>query len=89
MSIRLEMLKSAFQAESVAFIVCSKYKIDTSEYSFGYISGYSENKDAKELKSSLDTITKCADEITRSIDKELGVKSLDQIVKRKESVMER
>ena len=79
----------AFQAESVAFLVCSKYKIDTSAYSFGYIGGYSENKDTKELKSSLDTITKCADEITKTIDKELGFKSLDQIVKRKERVMER
>ena len=85
----LEMQILAFQAESVAFLVCSKYKIDTSAYSFGYIGGYSENKDAKELKSSLDTITKCTDEITRSIDKGLGVKSLDRIAKRKERVMER
>ena len=89
MSIRLEMQILAFQAESVAFLVCSKYGIDTSEYSFGYIAGWSSDKDTKELKSSLDTISKCADEITRSIDKELGVKSLDQIVKRKERVMER
>ena len=79
----------AFQAESVAFLVCSNYKIDTSEYSFGYIGGWSSNKDTKELKSSLDTITKCANEITRSIDKGLGIKSLDQIAKKKERVMQR
>ena len=83
------MLKSAFQAESIAFLVCSKYKIDTSQYSFGYISSFSKGKDTNELKSSLDTITKCADDITKAIDKELGVKSLDQIVKRKDRVMER
>jgi len=83
------MLRSAFQAESVAFLVCSKYGIDTSEYSFGYIAGWSSDKDTNELKKSLDTITKCANEITRSIDKGLGIKSLDQIAKKKERVMQR
>jgi len=77
------------QAESVAFLVCSKYKIDTSTYSFGYISGYSSNKDTRELKSSLDTITKCADEITNSIDKVLGTKSLEDISNKKTKEMTR
>jgi len=89
MSIMLEMQILAFQAESVAFLVCSKYKIDTSTYSFGYISGYSSNKDTRELKSSLDTITKCADEITNSIDKVLGTKSLEDISNKKTKEMTR
>ena len=44
------------QAESVAYTVCSALGIDTSEYSFGYIAGWSQGKDIKELKSALDLI---------------------------------
>ena len=61
------------QAESVAYVVCHKYGVDTSDYSFGYIAVWSENKDMKELKSSLDTIGKCADQIIEKIDKALGL----------------
>ena len=44
------------QAESVACVVCSYFGIDTSDYSFGYISGWSSGKDTKELKASLEVI---------------------------------
>ncbi len=44
------------QAESVAYTVCSMLGLDTSDYSFGYIAGWSSNKDAKELSESMDAI---------------------------------
>ena len=50
------------EAESVAYTVCQHFGIDTSDYSFGYIAGWSSGKDMKELKSSLDTIRKTASE---------------------------
>jgi antirestriction protein ArdC len=48
------------EAESIAYTVCSHYGLDTSEYSFAYIAGWSSGKDMKELKSSLQTIQKGA-----------------------------
>lgn len=51
------------QAESVAFIVCSRMGIDTSDYSFGYIASWSSGKNIKELKSSLDLIEKTSKKI--------------------------
>jgi len=70
------------QAESVAYIVCQKYGIDTSDYSFGYIAGWSKDKDIKELKSSLDTIGKCASEMISDIDKALGINEKETIQKK-------
>ena len=46
------------EAESIAYTVCQHFGLDTAEYSFPYIAGWSSNKEAKELKSSLDTIRK-------------------------------
>jgi len=57
------------EAESVAYVVCQHYGIDTSEYSFGYVAGWSEGKEVPELKSSLDTIRKAASEMIYAIDK--------------------
>lgn len=51
------------QAESVAFIVCDYFGFDTSEYSFGYIAGWSEDKKVKELSNSMEVIRKTAKEI--------------------------
>lgn len=51
------------QAESVAYIVSNYLGIDTSEYSFGYVAGWSTGKDVKELKESLDVIQKTASKI--------------------------
>lgn len=48
------------QAESVAFTVCSALGIDTSDYSFGYIAGWSEGKELKELQDSMDVIRQTA-----------------------------
>ena len=56
------------EAESVAYTVCQHFGIDTSDYSFGYIAGWSSGKDMKELKSSLDTIRKTASELITGIE---------------------
>ena len=61
------------EAESVAYTVCQRYGIETSDYSFGYIAGWSSGKETKELKSSLDTIRKTAAEMIESIDAKLKV----------------
>ena len=44
------------QAESVAYVVCKYFGLDTSDYSFGYIAGWSSGRETKELKASLETI---------------------------------
>ena len=56
------------EAESVAFTVCQHFGIDTSDYSFGYIAGWSSGRNMKELKSSLDTIRKTASELITGIE---------------------
>ena len=61
------------EAESVAYTVCQRYGIETSDYSFGYIAGWSSGKETKELKSSLDTIRKTAAEMIEGIDGKLKV----------------
>lgn len=59
------------QAESVAFTVCQYYGINTSDYSFGYISGWSSGKDLKELKASIEIIRKTAQTIITGINEKL------------------
>lgn len=61
------------EAESVAYTVCQRYGIETSDYSFGYIAGWSSDKDTKELKGSLETIRSTAAEMIESIDAKLKV----------------
>ncbi|MPM81282.1 hypothetical protein SDC9_128334 [bioreactor metagenome] len=56
------------QAESIAYTVCAHYGLDTSEYSFGYIAGWSSGKDAKELKDSLEIIRTEAAAIIEKVD---------------------
>ena len=59
------------QAESVAYAVCQHYGLDTSDYSFGYVAGWSSGQELDELKSSLETIRSTAAEIINSIDEHL------------------
>ena len=61
------------EAEAVAYTVCQRYGIETSDYSFGYIAGWSTDKETKELKGSLETIRKTAAEMIESIDDKLKV----------------
>ena len=56
------------EAESVAFVVCQHYGIDTSDYSFGYVAGWAADKELKELKGSLDLIRRSAADLIVKID---------------------
>lgn len=56
------------EAESVAYIVCKHFNIDTDDYSFGYIAGWSEGKDTDELKKSMNTIRDTAGEIINRVE---------------------
>ena len=59
------------EAESVAYTVCQHFGIDTSDYSFGYIAGWSSGKEMPELKSSLDTIRRTSSELIKGIEAQL------------------
>ena len=59
------------EAESVAYTVCQHFGVDTSEYSFGYIAGWSSGRDTKELRSSMDTIRRTASELITGIEEQL------------------
>lgn len=61
------------EAESVAYTVCQHYGIDTSDYSFAYIAGWSQGKETPELKASLNTIRKAASEMINDIDGHMKV----------------
>ena len=60
------------QAESVAYWVAQMMGLDTSEYSFGYISGWSKDREVSELKENLDLIKTTADKITADLERELS-----------------
>ena len=59
------------QAESIAYTVCQHYGLDTSDYSFGYVAGWSQTRGLDELKSSLSVIHKTAQTIIESVDKKV------------------
>lgn len=61
------------EAESVAYVVCQHYGINTSDYSFSYVAGWSEGKETPELKSSLDKIRQTAAEFITNIDEKLEI----------------
>lgn len=65
------MLIFPFEAESIAYTVCQHFGIDTSDYSFGYIAGWSSTKEMPELKSSLDTIRRTSSELIKGIEAQL------------------
>ena len=65
------------EAESVAYTVCQRYGIETSDYSFGYIAGWSSDKETKELKGSLETIRKTAAEMITGIDVKLKERAVE------------
>ena len=72
------------EAESVAYTVCQHFGIDTSDYSFGYIAGWSSDQDMKELKSSLDTIRKTASELITGIEDRLAELQKDRAVEQEQ-----
>ncbi len=73
------------EAESIAFTVCRHFGIDTSEYSFSYIAGWSSGRDMKELKSSLDTIRKTASELITGIEEQLREIQRDREIMQEQS----
>lgn len=60
------------QAESVAYWVTQMVGLDTSDYSFGYISGWSKDREVTELKENLDLIKTTADKISADLERELS-----------------
>ena len=72
------------EAESVAYVVCQHYGIDTSDYSFPYVATWSADKEVPELKASLDTIRRTASALIVKIDEKVQtlttVKEMDQFM---------
>ena len=75
---RVDRRTREVEAESVAYTVCQHYGLDTSDYSFGYVAGWSSGRELSELKSSLETIRSAAAEIINSIDETLAELSKSQ-----------
>ena len=78
------------EAESVAYTVCQHFGIDTSDYSFGYIAGWSSGRDTKELRFSMDTIRRTASELITGIEEQLQELQRDREVSQeqtKESIL--
>lgn len=80
---RLTRNAKEVEAESVAYTVTQHYGIETSDYSFAYIAGWSKGKDTPELKASLDRIRMAADEMITCIDEQVMA-----LQKEKESSLE-
>ena len=76
-SIKPQMETLTFEAESVAYWVTQMVGLDTSDYSFGYISGWSKDREVTELKENLDLIKTTADKISADLERELS-KSIEQ-----------
>ena len=75
------MLMFPFEAESVAYVVCNHFGLDTSEYSFSYIASWSSGKNMKELRASMDTIRKTSADMIGQIEeklKELQIERAEQ-----------
>ena len=67
----LQMLMFPFEAESVAYVVCNHFGLDTSEYSFSYIASWSSGKNMKEFRASMDTIRKTSADMIGQIEEKL------------------
>lgn len=70
------------EAESIAYVVCQHFGIDTSDYSFGYIAGWSSGKETPELKESLETIRSTSDTIIQKMEHELHRMAQEKIAVR-------
>lgn len=66
------------EAESVAYVICQHYGINTSDYSFGYVAGWSEGKEIPELKASLETIRNTAADMIAELDKKLLLMTVEK-----------
>lgn len=59
------------EAESVAYVVCNHFGLDTSDYSFNYVAGWSSDKEMPELRSSMDTIRLTSSQLIADITEKL------------------
>ncbi len=76
------------EAESVAYIVCQHFGIDTSDYSFGYIAGWSEGKGTEELKESMQSIRETSSEMIYRIEGNLRAIDRDKAKQEEVSISE-
>lgn len=76
--IQKDQMTREVEAESVAFATLAHFELDTSEYSFPYIAGWSSGRDTKELKASLDTIRRTSSEIIDSIEESMREQLLER-----------
>ena len=67
------------EAESTAYIVCKHFGIDTSDYSFAYVAGWSSGKDTKVLKESMGAISKTAQSFISAIHAKLAEKDKEEV----------
>ncbi len=67
------------EAESIAYVCCQHYGLNTSDYSFGYVAGWSSGKETPELKASLQTIKEGASEIIDAIDQRIRELTRDRV----------
>ena len=73
MGITLQMETLTFEAESVAYATCQHFNIDTTDYSFGYIAGWSSGKEVEELRNSMNVIRQTASDLINGIEKNLSM----------------
>ena len=76
--IQKDQMTKEVEAESVAFVSLAHFELDTSDYSFPYIAGWSSGRDTKELKASLDTIRKTSSEIIDGIEASMREQFLER-----------
>lgn len=77
------------EAESIAYVVCQHFGIDTSDYSFPYVTGWSRGKELPELKASLDCISKTASSLITSMEAACPELAADKAEKPKEECVSR
>lgn len=73
LGVEKDRLTKEVEAESVAYCVCSSFGLDTSDYSFPYIAGWSSSREMKEMKASMDVIRKKAGEMIDQLTEELEI----------------
>lgn len=73
LGVEKDRLTKEVEAESVAYCVCSSFGLDTSDYSFPYIAGWSSSREMKEMKASMDVIRKTAGEMINQLTEQLEI----------------
>ena len=73
LGVEKDRLTKEVEAESVAYCVCSSFGLDTSDYSFPYIAGWSSSREMKEMKASMDVIRKTAGEMIDQLTEQLEI----------------